>query len=360
MRKQRLTGVDLLRGVAVYAVAVLHSGDAIPATTGWAGKLIEFSAFAVPFFLAASFYFAVDKLYNNGVQTSLKSRLTRLLIPYCFWSIVYLIYKVIKYSIADKTDALVKIFQDPVNLVFFGGAAFHLYFLPLLFLGTVLLRFANLLVVKQIKPKVLILLFIVSISIYELVLASGNAFRIGSGVAFQGLLESAWLNENLVLRLLLVGFAWAIRCLPYILLAMLLTHPAIEKKSFLRFDGKSTLILFIAFLVINISGGELLPEAMREILRGYISLLFSISLSKILKENHFINNIGLCSFGIYLIHLMAIETFKIIANKIYPDMVSQVSILTLLTFSIVGFITSWAATAFLIKKKAVAKLMFGT
>ncbi len=77
-------------------------------------------------------------------------------------------------------------------------------------------------------------------------------------------------------------------------------------------------MFFLAiFLVINAFGRSILPESMYEITRGYSALLFAISLLE-LNKNSIIKNLGLCSFGIYLVHLIVIETFKAIENRIFP------------------------------------------
>ncbi|HCF30704.1 MAG TPA: hypothetical protein DEV81_26715, partial [Cyanobacteria bacterium UBA11049] len=105
-KKQRLTGIDLLRGLAIYAVVILHSDEGILVKPmGW-GAILQFSNFAVPFFLATSFYLIINKLYVSGPQFPWKTRLTRLLIPYGFWSFVYLLQKSIKYLSKHEIDKL--------------------------------------------------------------------------------------------------------------------------------------------------------------------------------------------------------------------------------------------------------------
>ena len=59
----RLVGIDLCRGLAAFAVILVHSGDetwGLPISS----QAIEFRYlfyYAVPFFLAASFYFGTKK-----------------------------------------------------------------------------------------------------------------------------------------------------------------------------------------------------------------------------------------------------------------------------------------------------------
>lgn len=357
-KKQRLTGIDLLRGLAIYAVVILHSDEGILfEPIGWAA-ILQFSSFAVPFFLATSFYLIFNKISISGSQFTWKSRLTRLLIPYGIWSLVYIIQKSIKYLVKHENDKLVHLFQDPVSMIFFGGAAFHLYFLPLLLSGTLLIKFAYSLFQKRFMLQNLMIFFLISTIVYEVLLLSGNSFQIGSSIAFQKFLESAPIKQNLIIRIFLDELALLIRCLPYIFMAMILNNKSISKK-ISQFNTSSTIVLFLIFVTVNFYGNLFIPEALYEVGRGYTTLLFAISLSTNLKENHIIANLGSCSFGIYLIHLLVVEVFQSIEKRIYDMTDIQVSVFSLLTFSIVSFIISWMATYLLMKNKSISKVMFG-
>lgn len=161
-KKQRLIGIDLLRGLAIYAVVILHSNEVILVEPiGWAA-ILQFSSFAVPFFLATSFYLIINNIFIIPSQFQWKSRLTRLLIPYGIWSLVYLLQKSIKYLLKHENDQLVHLFQDPVLSICFGGCAFHLYFIPLLISGTLLVKFAYPLFKTQFMLQTLLVLFLSS------------------------------------------------------------------------------------------------------------------------------------------------------------------------------------------------------
>ena len=357
---QRLTGIDLLRGLAIYAVVILHSDEGILVKPmGWTA-ISQFSGFAVPFFLATSFYLIIKKLYISGSHYPWKTRLTRLLIPYGFWSLVYLLQKSIRYLSKNETDKLIHLFQDPVSIIFFGGAAFHLYFIPLLLSGTLLIKSVDFLIKRLVKPSTIIIALLVSTFVYEILLLSGNSFQISTTIGFQKLVESTipTANQNLVFRILLGELALIIRCLPYIFMAMLLKQYDISKK-LLQFNTSYTLVLSCIFITLNIYGSLFIPESLYEITRGYTTLLLAISLSTHLKENDIVTNLGSCSFGIYLLHLLIVEVFRSMENEFYAITKIPISTLTLLIFSILIFLLSWAATNLLMKKKSVAKLMFG-
>lgn len=362
--KQRLIGVDLFRGIAVYAVIVIHTEHQASIPGSWAAKLVQFSLFAVPFFLATSFYLAINSLHTKKAKFSLKVRLTRILIPYGVWSIIYLSKTAAEYIfksiILNQPLEGVSIFRDPINIIFFGGAAYHLYFLAILFSGTIFIKFAEYLISKQNKVQVLFLLFGISISIYNLILVSGNSFQLATGTAFQGVLNITLIdgNKNPLVRVILVEISWIIRCIPYIFMAMILNHSVI-KKYFINFNTNAT-IFFCIFFVFNSFGSSFFPEAVYEIGRGYFALLFAISLSFKLKENPVINNISLCSFGIYLIHLLVVHIFQSITKKLFPGSETMaVTLIPLVISSCCSFIVSWMITSLLVKKKSISKLMFG-
>ena len=87
-------------------------------------------------------------------------------------------------------------------------------------------------------------------------------------------------------------------------------------------------------MVINAFGGLFLPQALEEIARGYSTLILAILMSSYLKNNPLITNLSACSFGIYLSHLLVVEAFQIIANRVNPNYINQVSTPILLTISL--------------------------
>ena len=357
-KKQRLMGVDLFRGIAIFAVCSVHLEDPHnKSITFWAQEFHSFCGFAVPFFLAASFYFTIDKLYTSKNHYSLRSRAKRLLIPYAFWSIFYLLARSVKFLILHQHNELHKLYADPVALFFLGGAAIPLYFLPLLFVGSSLIIVAEYIVKKHIGLTIIVPLFISSLIFYHLNLVSGNEFHLGSYAAFQHLLPDA--NKISVVRILLVGLSWLIRCMPYILMAVILSQSFWGIKVLQVQNKYTTLGLFLLFFAFNTVGKSFLPEAIAEVAVAYSSLLLALSLSSILKESLVIKNLGQCSFGIYLIHYVFVQAFVAIAGKIYPSFLEQRSILYVLVFTVPAFLLSWIATYFLSKRKGLTKLMFG-
>ena len=362
---RRLTGVDLFRGFAAYAVVLIHA----PGVHGnfdqpkFLVEIVDFSHFAVPFFLATSFYLTISKIYATETPYPLQSKVTRLLIPYGFWSVVYIIYTGLKYLVKGELDNFNSLFKDPISVILFGGAALPLYFLPLLFSGMLLVKLTEFFIRKQTNLKVLISLCVLSFSAYESILWSGNSFDIVRHFAFQTLLNSIFPegSDNPLLRIVLCVIALFIRCLPYILIAMLMNNQPLKGNLINLMKPKTsyTLVLFGVFFILNSFGGSFLPESIYEVTRGYSALLFAISISNYIKENHVITNLGISSFGIYLIHYLILVILLPIENRIYPGAVFKVPVYTLLILTTLSFIVSWLVTYLLMRKRSMTKLMFG-
>jgi surface polysaccharide O-acyltransferase-like enzyme len=358
-RQKRLIGIDLFRGLAVFAVVILHTDEGIKVIpTGWS-QITDFALFAVPFFLALSFYLAIDKLSASQQPFRLWPRLARLLIPYLLWSAGYIFYKVVKYSMVKEPDRLIELFHDPLSLICFGGAAFHLYFLPLLASGTVLVKFSEWAIAHKISLTRLTILYLVSSIGYEALLRSGNEFQISANQAFQPLLATVFPlgNSNPLLRLILVIIAFTIRCAPYIIVSTILTHPAVIKIQ-LKFVNQSPILWTFIFLVVNIFGSQLLPQSLYEVVRGYLALLAAISISNVLKYNQSIESLATCSFGIYFIHLAIVEVFQSIAKRVYPDYIYRIDTALLLTTALAIFGISWAITNLMMKNKRLSSILF--
>jgi peptidoglycan/LPS O-acetylase OafA/YrhL len=362
MQKPRLVGVDLCRGIAAYAVVLLHSGDQ---SWGYISPLAsEFRSlfyFAVPFFLATSFHFSMDKVYTGLTVNYWKQRFQRIIIPYIIWTIFYLFSKILIFTINRQPDKIKDIFLDPVSIIFFGGASLQLYYLPILIIGTCSLIIAEYLVKRHTRVSVLALLSIISTLIYNFFIVSGNDFQLGPNVAFQNIVKFIAPNANEIplLRIIFVQIAFLIRCLPYLFIAMIF-QPLMSKQEYTKYVNFITLCLFVFFIIVCSYGKLFLPIAVQELFLGYSLLILGIYLSKYIKNNNLITSLGFCSFGIYLIHTIFINIFQIIIGKNLPVLMNQITVFSILMFSICSFLLSWIAVYFMSKNKFIAKYVFGT
>lgn len=357
----RFAGIDLCRGLAAFAVILVHSGDetwGIPIDE----RAIQFRYlfyFAVPFFLAASFYFATKKSPLNISVSFWQKKFKRIIVPYLLWSVFYIISKSVIFVTSNNTSQIPHLLADPVAIVFFGGACYHLYFMPLLVSGTLLLSFANYFTKKQHSIRLLSLFSVLSIIIYQLLLISNNSFDLGSYTAFPSLLARMQ-SESLgysIQRIILVNIAWILRCLPYFFIAMLINQLFIKNNCTWLYQKQTTFLLLFIFLLVNSFGKNFLPDALIEIVIAYSLLLLGISISNDIKNNALITNLGLCSFGIYLIHPFIKSGVEIALIKILPQLTQSVSIISMLAYSIFSFLVSWIFISFLLKNKLFSQYM---
>ncbi len=361
---QRLLGVDLLRGIAAYAVVFVHSGDeslGLPISQA-AISLRMFFYFAVPFFLATSFYFLTSKPEIDTSWHFWRSRIDRILIPYVVWSIIYLIFRSIFFFQSHQMDRLQDLLRDPLAIFFFGGASYQLYFLPLLFVGNFLVIIAKYMQKIHTNRIVICFLAIFSLIVYEWLRRSDNAFRLNPNTAFQNLSQTAgWdVSSFPLLRFLFVQVAWLLNCLPFLFIGILLIPlcDQINKwNSFYRlmiaFACGTIFLLSSPAIFVNI------PGILRNVLQAYSFLLLSIILSSYIEKGWVCQSIGSCSFGIYLIHPFAMLGVKGVLSQISPILSSEVSILSMIIISIGSFAISWMGIILIMRNKWIAKYTLG-
>jgi fucose 4-O-acetylase-like acetyltransferase len=362
---KKLLGIELCRGLAIYTVILDHTGDEtwqIPISP----SAITFRLlmhFAVPFFLAAAFYFMTAK---PVVSSSIfwQSRVKRLLVPYILWSFIFFISRVIVYILSRKPERLKELLDDPLSIVFFGGSSYHLYFLPLLITGTFLILLAELLRKNHAKTQDLIFFTLISVVVYHLIEISGNSFQLGQDIAFNASLINFNIdpNKHQILRLFLVELSWLARCLPYLFIALILNKLPQTIKLFEQ--KKLTLGLLILFILGNILGTMFISRDIRELVLAYLLLIFGISFSSHFRLNtiasNLVQSVGECSFGIYLIHPFFINIIKPLLNKVSPEITASVSVYSILVMSTLSFIFSWILVAFIMRQKLASKYLFGT
>lgn len=341
----RLIGVDLCRGLAAFAVILVHSGDetwGLPISD----RAIQFRYlfyYAVPFFLAASFYFGTIKLPLKINFAFWQKKLQRIVIPYLLWSIFYVVSKTVLFSLKGDTGEIQELVADPLAIIFLGSASYHLYFIPLLLAGTILLYSTNYLTSRQNSLSWLALLSLVGIASYQLLIISGNDFDLGSYTAFPPLLQQ--ISENSVVyqswRILLVNLAWIIRCLPYFFLALLCGRLLKQDTQRWIYERESVIAICLFFLLVNTTGTKYLPAAVSEVAVAYSFLLLGIAISQYLTHHQLIKSLGLCSFGIYLIHPFVKSAVEIMLALVAPQLIQSVTVLSMSVYAVASFLLSW-------------------
>jgi surface polysaccharide O-acyltransferase-like enzyme len=124
---------DNLRAIATVAVIGIHvssdyapASGTIPAYDFWIGNIFDSaSRFAVPMFVMLSGALLLSKDYEIG--TFLKKRLVRLLIPFLFWSLIYIAFSfVIEFRSGNRLS-----FEEMARTTFVDlrdGSSLHLWY----------------------------------------------------------------------------------------------------------------------------------------------------------------------------------------------------------------------------------------
>ena len=161
---QRIAAIENLRGLAMLGVIGIHAGACSlsnPEADLHLFALLEIcSRFSVPvfFFITAFGIFYQRGSTAQAAATFPTSRIRAVLIPYLFWSLLYMI----SYSLRFDDDTL---WQTPIiwEFLLFGLASYQLYFLVILLIFlicTPLLRRLALWMAKQPVPRLTILLLL--------------------------------------------------------------------------------------------------------------------------------------------------------------------------------------------------------
>jgi peptidoglycan/LPS O-acetylase OafA/YrhL len=362
--KQRLSGIELFRGIAAYAIVLVHSGDetiGLPISQA-AISLRLFFYFAVPFFFAASFYLLVSKPEIDSPKKLWASRIKRIIIPYMVWTVIYSLFRLVFFLKSHQMDRFWNLLSDPLGAMFLGNASYQLYFLPLLFTGTFLVLIPK--YVRRIRTDYIItsLLAILSLISYHWLVNSGNSFRLNPNISFAGLSQSiGWnLNSFPPLRWLLVQISWILNCLPYLFLGILMVPLCNQLNEWKLRDRLIT--AFLCGVIFITSSPAILPDipgVLKDILQAHCLLVLSILLSSYIKSSWFVESIGACSFGIYLIHPFLMLGVKGVLAKAIPALSNEVSVRSILVVSIGSFLSSWIAVVLMMKNKWIAKYMLG-
>lgn len=358
--KKRLLGIDLIRGIAAYAVIQVHSGDET-----W-GLPIESSAiifrllfyFAVPFFLGTSFFFSIHKMTNRISWEFWKSKIERILFPYFVWSLLYFVIRFTSFYLTEESTKLHLLVSDPLALIFLGGTSYQLYFLPLLFTGTLLTLLIKNLSLERISNKSLMFFLVLSLVLYQALIISGNDFRLGFYDSFSNLPALNSLNNNPLIRFILVQVSWLLRCLPYLLLAIVLDRWLSQSNQNL-YNIRKLVILVASFLFVNTLKIYIGSNGLADIVVAFLLLLIGIMLSKHIGNNNTVKSLGACSFGVYLIHPIIMNIIEFVEFKLLNSPLKQITIISMLEISIPTFLISWFLVFLLKKKKNLSFFLFG-
>ena len=304
---QRLAGIEWMRGLAAFGVICIHSGLAVHnRTTTEAGFIRDDFDFVVPFFLTTSFFFAVQAERNGWVSWGnwMKRQGERILVPFVFWSTVYLALHFAKLAVQRQGGEIAGLLADPGGLVLSGGTSVALYFLPLLFMGLALIHLLSKLF-REAPVYILAVGLIVSLGLHE---ACGRL-----GLVYDGGPVGAGSVPMAPLRLLVGLSEEGIRCAPLVF-AVGILHRYLPSPH----NRKAGLFLGAGLVLLGPLHAVELPLSLMDPVRGLGGFLVGWGLSGLLAPSKIGTMVGLFSFGVYLIHHVFLEGLQMVFKPGVP------------------------------------------
>ena len=247
----------------------------------------SFSRFAVPFFVMLS----GALLMNKEIQLAdfLKKRFVRILIPFLFWSIVYSVYNYYKLNIENKMNISTYVLD-----CFTNGASYHLWYIYMLIglylLIPILAKWIQTSSDSSINYFILIWIVFLSIRFFEIPLHKDFTFTIFTGFAGYLVLGYYLANRNIKISNAIL----IILALIALLSTILFTYITPFRNGV--FNGK-----YYDYLSLNV---VLWSSVLFFIIRN-INLVSTAIVDKIKFLNQY-------SFGVYLIHVLVLDTFQLL------------------------------------------------
>src|ERR1700678_113538 len=129
--------ISNLRLISLYAVIVLHSSaqlltayGKVPVSDWWTADIFNaIVRFAVPVFVMITGALLLHREYEIG--DFLKKRLTRVIVPFLFWSLVYVWYSWYSEQVTFPGDAWAHA-KQVLHLLKTGATSYHLWYVYML------------------------------------------------------------------------------------------------------------------------------------------------------------------------------------------------------------------------------------
>jgi peptidoglycan/LPS O-acetylase OafA/YrhL len=279
MEHARNNTVDAAKLLAMFGVVMIHLAPSTPAA-----ELMSriFSCFAVPFFLMISLYFFMEKAAGSGPLNISQLRLDRIYIPYAVWTVLYLALQCLKFRVEHKP-----FHPDLIPALFYGGSGVQMYFLPLLLLFQAQ-ALAVLLVLREAPGRLAVILAVAGAGVYGWFGSHQDYFGFG------GCLERGWL---------FVAAAFLLRHFQ--------SHPTGRRVNL--FLGGIIATLAVTETVLNFQAGWLAEVGGP--LAGYSLAALTLNLPLAIESKAW-RYLLTCSYGIFLAHVVFLETFEFAAARL--------------------------------------------
>lgn len=292
LKQRKNNTIQILRAIAIIAVVIIHTTP--PAE--WQVFCRPFINYAVALFLFLSGY--LTKSENNNWKTFYKKRISRVIIPYIIWSVIYSIPNIYLHN-----QGIERLFLNLITTKACATLYYIFVYIQFVLLTPLLCKLAT--------------------SRYRFI--GWIIAPISLIFPYYNLLTETEPNKY-------IAILWSVSCLgwfTFYYLGLVLGNKIIKK----NFSLKSLTILYIISILIQMAEGYgwmLLGETncgtqlkLSSLLTSTIFLLMSYSIltRNIQIKNKFLHALGDYSFGIYLCHIMIImilSRFSFYTNLPFP------------------------------------------
>ena len=289
---------DNSRIFAIYTVVLLHvaavviRGYDLGSSFWWAGNIYDSAVrWCVPVFVMISGALLLDPKKEESLTVFYKKRVSRILIPVLFWSVIFLFWRVYQASLNSEEISLYELLSFFLD----GKPYYHMWFMFMILSLYIFTPFFRKIVANSTKKEIL---FLVVISFIMASINFGFGERSAGGSEF-------FIN-------------WFLLYIPYFFLGYLIRHDKNEYSTFMLWVVFVVSFLLTLFGCYFVALNYNLDEGLY--FYGYLSITvipMSISVMYLFKKwNTPIVNTGITkkmaalTLGVYLIHPLFLETIN--------------------------------------------------
>ncbi|HHW56986.1 MAG TPA: acyltransferase [Clostridia bacterium] len=346
MNKERIKEIDILKGIAIIAVLIIHttsSAVVILSKTSISYFVLaivnRLAQFAVPAFIFAS---AMLLIYNYGDshdwRVFYKKRFKNVLFPYISWTFIYGAYLIMLYHIPLRSILTVR------NLLL-GGMFYHMYFIVIIVQLYLLF------------PIILYIYRLINKNFYTVVMAI-ILFQIAEIIIFKSFISKHFKDSSVI-------FATYIS---FIIAGMYIGENIKSWIKKYKFIGIITFVIsmisgyFFIGISLNAFAGKIINSNLFNLywytytlMASIFLLVLSVGILKYPSISNFMINTGKLSFGIYLIHPLILDIlmhFLKTSKSLLFDIYTGVAFITIFIFSyyITKFIKKMSLSSYLVGK----------
>jgi len=345
-------GLDIGRLIAAFGVLTVHLGPKEPQIDQ---LLLALSAYRIPFFLLASSFLFAGKVHDRATASFWKKGYLNLLIPYLIWTLIYVGFRIFKH-IGDSAY-LAELLANPLEILFCGNAAIHLYYIPLLLLELCALTAIGIILRSRLQSLTLLIgLFLLS------TIPSGR-FPYIPGISHIYVINSSGGLLAQLANIANFSLQGILLILPYAFGGLILRHPAVQKalRSRSEITFLTNLFIFILVNTLYINWGLRVPFLQNVILAGsFLLIAVYIPMPEMDGRSQQVRLFLRSYYGIYLVHHLILEGLEWANNKLGILELSTYNWTETLLVASIGFTLSFAVVIIIKRSTRLGPYLVGS